>query len=395
MTRAPVSCALTVAVLLAGGCDDRGLTTHPDGGGGGNGGGAAADGGTGGIGGGDGGAGGGFGGVGGGFGGAGGFGGFAGGDGGAGPIYRTHETIYGLAYGNGTFVAVGAEEVDTNGGSYGGVFFVSTDGIAWTHVVGEAQVPNYDVAYGSGRFVAIARGYADSASLVPIARALESEDGITWTGTDLPDPPVSTTLAFGDGTFVLAAQGTLLRSTDGIAWTPFGPALNSGFSSAAAVTFSGDHFVAWSGASSTVFTSSGADWQSVTLPGSGYVMASLRAVNGGFVGITENDCCYGEDPNLIRWGLVTSPDGLTWQGQQDLTSAPALTVIDSGTACVAFRGTTVMGGPTCDALAVGFGDNRSVPYDALLAAGLYVVTGSDGILSSPDGLTWTKRVWSH
>jgi hypothetical protein len=388
MTRPLLSCALTVTVLLAGACDDRGLTGHPDGGDGGNGGGAAPDGGTGG-------AGGGLGGAGGGLGGSGG-GGTGGGDGGSGPVYTTREFVNGLAYGNGTFVAVGNEDTVTDANNSLGVYFVSTDGIAWTRVVGEPNMPADAVAFGNGRFVALATGFLGT-SLIPFARAFESTDGLAWTGTDLPDPLPLGDIAFGDGMFVVVGKGTLIQSTDGLAWAPFGPPLGSAFAGGTGVVFSGAHFVVWSGDSSSVLASGGSDWQSVDLPGAPYYrMGDLRVVNGAFVGRTVNDCCYGEDPAAVRWGLVSSGDGLTWAAlQQGLTTYPPLTVIDSGTACVAFQGGNLMSGPTCDALAVGFSDGNFMPRQALYAAGVYVVTGDGGILSSPDGLVWTKRVWSH
>lgn len=100
--------------------------------------------------------------------------------------------IYGLAYGNGIFVA----------GGDGGVIQTSTDGITWT-----SRTSNFGtgrirkVLYGDGGFLAVGQDGGASTSHVV------STDGITWT-TRTNTFGTSTLFAgiFGNGLFIIGGQ---------------------------------------------------------------------------------------------------------------------------------------------------------------------------------------------
>jgi hypothetical protein len=300
--------------------------------------------------------------------------------------------ISGLAYGNGTFVAVGAEL--QNPQRWTGVFYASADGAAWTRVASGLSGTPRDVKFGNGKFVTIANAVSDSRVSQP--KALVSDDGQTWTTTsELPQRTTAVRIAFGAGTFVAAAEQSHLRSTDGMTWTAFGPPALSYF--AGTVDFAAGRFVSWTKWEKDVAVYDGNTWSSSAVSTARYMLADLRVVNDRFDGVTRYDCCFGEVPDAVRWGTVSSADGSTWAvDQTELTVAPPQIVYESATVCIAFRGFDLLSGDTsgdtCRFLTVTFNDNNFRPEALVYAGGVFVVSGMAGILSSSDGRVWTKRL---
>jgi len=110
-------------------------------------------------------------------------------------------SLSGVAYGNGTFVAVG---------SYGEIL-TSPDGVTWTRRDSGTERSLYGVAYGNGIFVAVG-GY--------MREILTSPDGIIWTERDSGTEKDLSGVAYGAGTFVaVGSYGEILTSPDGITWT--------------------------------------------------------------------------------------------------------------------------------------------------------------------------------
>src|ERR1041385_533341 len=115
--------------------------------------------------------------------------------------------VYGLAYGQGLFVAV--QNLDNSGGQY------STNGSDW-YAIWPGPVPaGLGVAYGNRMFVSVAEGgFAGKFSI--------SNDGKTW--SMLPDPTTDPlfSVAFGAGIFVAVGgwgySGTIVVSTNGVDW---------------------------------------------------------------------------------------------------------------------------------------------------------------------------------
>lgn len=119
-----------------------------------------------------------------------------------------------IAYGNGTYVAVG----------YGLNGYYSTDGVNWTDV--KALGNNLRVIYADGRFtVANSHSYETGVTY--------STDGVTWTNTK-KDKPFYNVLGgiydveYGNGRYVAVGnRGNLYLSKDGVEWVDSGVFANS------------------------------------------------------------------------------------------------------------------------------------------------------------------------
>ena len=134
------------------------------------------------------------------------------------PFSGNSESIYGIAFGGGKFVAVG-------GSNSAGKIATSTDGETWTTVSptvfnsGNFKSINC-IAYGGGKFVASnskATAYSsDGTNWTPIIR--EKENGTTYSAFFLED---FSCLAYGNGKWI-GLKGTSMMgySSDGITWTP-------------------------------------------------------------------------------------------------------------------------------------------------------------------------------
>lgn len=110
-----------------------------------------------------------------------------------------------IAFANGLFVAVGG---GCDGGCKGRIA-VTKDGVSWKDVA-PASADNWlgGVAYGNGTWVAVG-GFS---------RVLRSADGLTWTAADLADGSIRN-MRFANGWFVAVGDGgRRKRSQDGLAW---------------------------------------------------------------------------------------------------------------------------------------------------------------------------------
>jgi hypothetical protein len=101
-----------------------------------------------------------------------------------------------VAYGNGTFVAVGDA----------GIVLSSPDGVAWTQRVSETTSSLWGVSYGNGTFVAAGSGIV-----------LTSPDGATWTQRTTDH---FSGVTYANGSFVaVGGSGMVATSPDGATWT--------------------------------------------------------------------------------------------------------------------------------------------------------------------------------
>jgi hypothetical protein len=258
-------------------------------------------------------------------------------------IFGTN-SILSIAYGNGTFVAVG----DNNG-----KIAYSSDGVTWTAVNTGYNYTMSRVTYGNGKFVA--GTYHGSGG----PRVVYSSDGKSgWTelssALDSGDTQIRG-LAYGNGKFIAAwgMSGKISTSTDGITWTSpqTVTALNGG--GIYGIAYGGlagqEKFVAVGYHGMAAYSSDGTSWATVD--------TKLDKTLG------EIECIvWGKDKfvaagtyNRINFGkMTTSPDGINW--------------------------TLVSDSP--------FGTNyiHAIAY----GNGKFVVVGGEGkIAASSNGTTWT------
>ncbi|HKX63005.1 MAG TPA: immunoglobulin domain-containing protein, partial [Verrucomicrobiae bacterium] len=131
--------------------------------------------------------------------------------------------LYGVAYGNGRYVAVGRA----------GNALVSTNGTAWKSILLPTDGHVERLTWGNGRFVATGYLYASTdftaySGSVPfgfwgiVGASFTSTDGERWTAHPLPEE-VFIDLEFGNGTFVgcgSLGRAWVYTSVDGTTWTP-------------------------------------------------------------------------------------------------------------------------------------------------------------------------------
>jgi hypothetical protein len=104
-----------------------------------------------------------------------------------------------VAYGNGTFVAVGN----------GGTILTSPDGVSWTQRTSGTSNSLSGVTYRNGTFVAVGLG----------GTILTSPDGVTWTQRTSGTRNWLSGVTYGNGPSWRWGDGPILTSPDGVNWT--------------------------------------------------------------------------------------------------------------------------------------------------------------------------------
>jgi len=139
----------------------------------------------------------------------------------------TNIIVRGVAYGNGKFVALFAVAG----------FSTSDDGVRWTTptVTFDRNIDLFDVEYAQGMFIAV--GYR---MLAPYdATILRSTDGVAWTVQKTVTNGVYRAVTYGSGQFVavghgaIASTGLISTSTNGVDWLTQPPAASVTYSIAA------------------------------------------------------------------------------------------------------------------------------------------------------------------
>ena len=309
-----------------------------------------------------------------------------------------------VAYGNNAFVAVGQYDADNLGGG-NGVIVSSSDGITWNVTYSSFSTAQYGgfygVAYGNGTFAAVGHDLAPGGAFF----AITSPDGVTWTvNSSYAWIEVLHGFTYGKGMFVAVGEkGSVYTSTDGITWTQ----RFTGYASDTlyGVAFNGtNRFVAvghsYSSGSAIIVTSSdGLNWVESTYwdgaSGGVPVFYGVAYGNGTFVAV-------GWDRDVSPWTMaLTSPDGLTWTKQDPMVSGPALlSVIYANNKFLAAGESAGLTSPdgktwtprysvsTADLNAVVYGNNTFVAAGSVPSVP-NSTTSTATIMKSADGTTWT------
>jgi hypothetical protein len=254
-------------------------------------------------------------------------------------------SLKGVTYGNGLFVAVGAY----------GTILISSDGSTWTVTIPNTTNNLNTVAYGNGFFIAVGENGA----------ILTSSDGRVWRLKDSGTTQYLNGITYGDGTFVVVGgippnPGIILTSNDGEVWKEQtyptrGPFWGVAYGNSTFVTVGGDfiHIMPNTYYHGIILASSdGATWTNASEFTDRWV-TGVTYGNGTFVAWQEG---------YVATPLIFSSDGFTWTG------------------------TDSTGSETVEAAAFGFGTFVAVGKkltDTGAATGI--------IQTSPNGATWTER----
>lgn len=215
----------------------------------------------------------------------------------------TDETLYGIAYGNGTFVAVGGDYV--NGYA---VYQRSTDGgVTWPRYSLGSYGTLWDVAYGNSRFVAVGNS----------GSAFYSSDGQSWSAVTVPQTVAFTSISFDGAYFIAVGYITgyvydAWYSTNGTSWTKIGMSttgskIGIGYGNGTNVivgytTVSSGVFAptAWYSTNRTTWTSTPMDTTNVSY---GYTPAAVAYGNGRFVAVGGTNTWWSSN-NGVTWHYV-------------------------------------------------------------------------------------------
>ena len=291
-----------------------------------------------------------------------------------------------VAFGNGVFVAV----------STNGVAMTSSDGITWAlqTLVNGAQWRS--VAFGGGLFVAVSSNGTE--------RVITSPDGITWTSQITPVPAVGwRSVTYGNGRYVAVGTGGVMTSPDGFVWTSY-TSVDSDNADWRSVAFGNGRFVAvnldgWHNIA--ISSVNGLNWTTIATPAASDSWLGVTYGDGKFVAIS-----YGPTN-----GVMTSPDGLTWTGNNaaDGNTWSAVTYANGlfvavGDGLVKTSGTFVASGPATAPLPLSLPLQISslgpinltvVPNQSLLGTGtVTVVANESGTWTATTSTGWLSLTQS-
>ena len=217
-----------------------------------------------------------------------------------------------LAYGTGTFVAVGAASDS--------VVYSVDDGRTWnTSTISASPLDWISVAFGNNVFVAVTTGSDVVAT---------STDGIAWSAVQLPSTGNWQKITFGNNKFVITddTNDVVVSDDGGNTWTLYQSALPSE-SKWNKVVFSNNRFLALSSTQSKAASSTdGATWKSRDYP---LAKTQAVAVGGQFFATINRDITArandGTEEEVYRVLTVNNVTGSNANFNANLTVSPTFT----------------------------------------------------------------------
>ena len=262
---------------------------------------------------------------------------------------------------NGRFVALGGN----------GTLLTSLDGTNW---ISRFDAPNYlaDVAFGNGQFVA----FGESGSIAV------SSDGLIWSNRTVSLASSGQSIAFGNGVFVVVGgyPPQAHVSSNLLNWAN-PPMPGNLFQAYRSVTFGNNLFVTVGDSGQIVTSSNGVNWAAQN-SGFPLPLTAVSYANGRFISLAQ-------DPGFV----LSSTDGTNW-----LVQPTSLTGSDRSLNGVAFgNGACVAVGVSGSILRSGDGAAWAVQasgisnilYGISFGAGRFVAVGESGrVLRSLNGSNW-------
>jgi len=207
-----------------------------------------------------------------------------------------------VTYGNGVFVAVSscaqsqAWMFEHPCDQRTSPVMTSTDGITWTGRAADKKDDWWRVTWGSEGFVAVSR-------LNTANQAMTSTDGITWTYQTMPSTGWDW-VSFGAGKYVAVGSNKIAHSSDGVSWASAANIDTAawktvGYGSAGFVALAGDFF---NGSDKMMISTDGVNWTSKTAP----AVRDWKSVtygDGGYVAVGAVGIMTSTD--LGSWTMVT------------------------------------------------------------------------------------------
>ncbi len=329
--------------------------------------------------------------------------------------------ITGVDYVNGRFIAVGMKVVN---GQRTGAIFTSSDGLIWNEQSSGVRESLFGAAYGNGTY--LIGGF--------MGTTLTSGNAVNWVQKNSDSGAVLTGLAYGNGTFIavgcryggvdgVSRHPAMFSSSDLVTWTQIASPADEPLSD---IVYTGSDsapgsFVAVGGWGSVLVSDDGSSWLKhsaqrtmsaiavhggtlVAVGGGGTILRSTNMVNWSLRGAGTqgylNDVAYGSG-SFVAVGdggtiLMSQDDGQSWTQQSSVVTAGLrgvafgdgrfVAVADSGEVLTSADGHTW----TLQSESPGMNGGYEVYYSAQIPG--FMALGSDGrMATSPDGANWTAH----
>jgi photosystem II stability/assembly factor-like uncharacterized protein len=266
---------------------------------------------------------------------------------------------------------------------YGNAIFSSPDGYSsWDHITINQEIDLYGAAFGNGRFVAVGEFVADYNRALAANAAVTSTDGINYSVGNTVKVAGGHArkffnVAFGKGLFVAVGEDAIIQtSTDGKVWTSQKMILGKTLKS---IAFGNGWFVAVGLDNLVMRSMDGKNWMQTT---TGFSMESngITFAQGRFMAVG------------MSGGIASSTDGLIWTNLKVNTPKQFKSIAYGNGLWVAVGyeglGAWSLNGYTWYLYTFGWTDFNQV----IFANGQFVaVANAAKIFTSPTGTGWTQR----